>query len=82
MDKLIITCQNHVVRTALAREGKILQISLEASQEKSMLNSIYIGRVQNIVKNINAAFVDTSAYGFHLNCNNLQSHPRYPQMPH
>lgn len=58
MDKLIITCQNHVVRTALAREGKILQISLEASQEKSMLNSIYIGRVQNIVKNINAAFVD------------------------
>lgn len=58
MNKLIITRWNQAICTALAQNGKILQLELEPDCEKSILNNIYIGKVQNIVKNINAAFVE------------------------
>ena len=58
MNKLIITHWNQAICTALAQNQKILQIELEPDCEKSILNNIYIGKVQNIVKNINAAFVE------------------------
>lgn len=47
-----------MICTALAGDRKILQIRLEPDEEDTLLNSIYIGKVQNIRKNINAAFVD------------------------
>lgn len=58
MNKLIITRWNSFFCTALTENRNILQLSLEPDAEKTLLNSIYIGKVQNILKNINAAFVD------------------------
>ncbi|MDO5348863.1 MAG: ribonuclease E/G [Lachnospiraceae bacterium] len=58
MNKLIITRWNQLICTALAGDRKILQIRLEPDEGETLLNSIYIGKVQNIRKNINAAFVD------------------------
>ncbi|MDO5416422.1 MAG: ribonuclease E/G [Lachnospiraceae bacterium] len=58
MSKLIVTRMEGAVCTALSDDRKILQISLEPQEEGTLLNSIYIGRVQNVRKNINAAFVD------------------------
>ncbi len=58
MNKLIITQKDQIICTALAEGQKILQLSLEPVRRKAALNSIYIGRVQNIKKNINSAFID------------------------
>lgn len=58
MDKLIVTRWREKVCTAFLSEGKISQIMLEADNAFSLLNNIYIGRVQKVVANINAAFVD------------------------
>lgn len=58
MNKLIITHWNQFICTALAGDRKILQIRLEPDEADTLLNSIYIGKVQNIRKNINAAFID------------------------
>lgn len=58
MNKLIITWWKEHICTALAQEQKILQIHIEPETEKTRLNNIYIGKVQNVKKNINSAFVD------------------------
>lgn len=58
MNKLIITWWKEHICTALAQEQKILQIHIEPEKEKTRLNNVYIGKVQNIKKNINSAFVD------------------------
>ncbi len=58
LNKLIITRWKEHICTALAEEHHIVQIRVEPEEEKTRLNNIYIGKVQNIKKNINSAFVD------------------------
>lgn len=58
MNKLLITRWKEHICTALADERKILQINVEPEKTETRLNNIYIGKVQNIKKNINSAFVD------------------------
>lgn len=58
MDKLIVTQWRGKVCTAAVTDGRITQLMMEADDSSSLLNNIYIGRVQKVVGNINAAFVD------------------------
>lgn len=58
LNKLAITRWNGQVLTSLLCEGEIIQLSLEDESERSILHNIYIGKVKNVVKNINSAFVD------------------------
>lgn len=58
MDKLIVTRWREKICTAVLSEGRIAQIMLEPEREISLLNNIYIGKVQKVVENINAAFID------------------------
>ncbi|MCI9531022.1 MAG: ribonuclease E/G [Lachnospiraceae bacterium] len=46
------------IASALFQDKKLLEISLEAAGAGSILGNIYIGRVKNIVKNLNAAFIE------------------------
>lgn len=56
MSKLIITRWEGRLLTALFSHKEALEIGLEES--RSILGNIYIGKVNNIIKNLNAAFVD------------------------
>ena len=56
--KLIITKQNNHIISALFEDDKIADLSVEPVEEKKLLGNIYTGKVKNIVKNINAAFVE------------------------
>lgn len=58
MNKLIITRWNQGILTALQAEGGIIQLNLEPCPDSSVLGDIYIGKVKNIVKNINSAFIE------------------------
>lgn len=58
--KLIITKRNEYIITAVCEEDKLLEVSFEENSEASILNNIYIAKVKNIVKNINAAFLEIS----------------------
>lgn len=58
MEKLIITRWKGRILTALFSGGKALQLTLEPSEDFSLLNNIYVGRVQTIAAGINAAFVE------------------------
>ncbi len=57
MNKLIITGMKGRVLTALLAGTRPVQLDLEDAGN-SILGNIYVGKVQNVVKNIGAAFVD------------------------
>lgn len=56
MNKLIITEYEGRILTAMLTDGVPVELNLE--DDSSILGNIYIGKVKNVVKNINAAFVD------------------------
>lgn len=56
--KLIITKKNEYIITAMCEGNKLAEVSFEQSDDTSILNNIYIAKVKNIVKNINAAFLE------------------------
>lgn len=57
MNKRIITEYQGHIMTAVMENDKIVSLDFD-DQKPSMLGSIYVGKVKNIVNNIEAAFVD------------------------
>ena len=57
MNKLLITRIDGRLLTALTEDSRITQLDFE-EEEPSLLGNIYIGKVKNIAKNINSAFID------------------------
>lgn len=56
--RLIITKQQNRIISSLFEEDDLVQINVATGNSESLLGNIYIGKVKNIVKNINAAFVE------------------------
>ena len=54
--KYVITSINNVICGFLLNEGNVEEI--RAYEPESILGNIYVGRLSNIVENINSAFVD------------------------
>ena len=54
--KYVITSINNVICGFLLSDGQVAEI--RAYEPESMLGNIYVGRVSNIVQNINSAFID------------------------
>lgn len=57
-NKLIITKQDNKIISAFFEGKDMVQVSLNSSEDEAILGNIYLGKVKNIVKNINAAFVE------------------------
>lgn len=57
-NRLIITKQNNQIISAFFEGRNMVQVSLNAADEATILGNIYLGKVKNIVKNINAAFIE------------------------
>lgn len=55
---MIITKMNGYTVSALQEENRIVELDCERVELESVLNHIYIGKVKNIVQNINAAFIE------------------------
>lgn len=58
LSKLIVTRWNGRILTARLEHGKCRSLNLEKEEPGIRPGNIYIGKVKNIVKNINAAFID------------------------
>lgn len=57
--KLIVTRKNNIVFSALLDdENKALEIGIDDPKDMSIVDNIYIGRVQNVLPNIHASFVE------------------------
>lgn len=57
-NKLIIARQENKIISAFFEGKDMVQVSLNSSKQEAILGNIYLGKVKNIVKNINAAFVE------------------------
>ncbi len=57
-NQLLITKKDNSVLSVRVEDGKIAQIQAQPENADSLLGDIYVGKVRNIVKNINAAFVE------------------------
>lgn len=58
MNKLIFTTVRGRRAAVLASEKRILQFEFEGEEAVSQIGTIYVGKVRNVVKNLNAAFVE------------------------
>jgi len=58
LNKLIFTTLRGQRVAALASEKRILQFEFEEKEAAEQIGTIYIGKVRNVVKNLNAAFVE------------------------
>lgn len=63
MRKLVVTQYEGKILQATILDGKVTDLNL--SEDSTVLGNIYVGKVANIVDNINACFVD---YGDRLPC--------------
>lgn len=52
--------QNFIVSALYDENRKMLEASLSSPEEEGILGNLYIGRVENVVKNLNAAFIRIS----------------------
>lgn len=58
LSKLIVTRWKGRILTARLEQGKCRSLNLEQENQGVRPGNIYIGKVKNILKNINAAFID------------------------
>lgn len=58
MNRLVITKYNKAIVSALFEGMDMVQVSLNAPDDEGILGNIYLGKVKNIVRNINAAFIE------------------------
>lgn len=52
--------QEYIISALYGENKKMLEVLPDAAGQRSILNNIYIGKVENIVQNLNAAFVKIS----------------------
>ena len=57
MDKLVITRLQGKICTASVSDRKVTGITLEEEDKASILNNIYIGKVQKVVTGINLSLI-------------------------
>lgn len=58
LSKIIITRIDKTLVSAVSQDGKIVEIQRIEEEKRDSVGNIFIGKIKNIVKNINAAFVD------------------------
>jgi ribonuclease G len=74
-NKLVITKKENIIISASFEGKDMVQVSLNTSEEDGILGNIYLGKVKNIVKNINAAFIEIADGRM---CYYSMSENRYP----
>lgn len=57
-EELLITRRDGHILSIRVQEGNIVQIQAESAGAEGVLGNVYVAKVRNIVKNINAAFVE------------------------
>lgn len=60
MKYCIAKMNNRILSYLLAENGRAVEIHADELEDRNLLGNIYIGRVQKVVKNIQAAFVEIS----------------------
>ena len=66
MKKIIIESLESSQKTAILNDGKLEEIYIDNTIEKSIVSNIYRGRVQKVLPGMNACFVDIGREKMHI----------------
>jgi len=58
IDEVLIEVRPGRMRTALLNAGRLVELIVEDENNRSLVGSIYLGRVEKIIASLNAAFID------------------------
>ena len=58
MKRVLMDISVGLCRIALAEDGELKELYYESAREESLVGNVYIGRVMNVMPNLQAAFVD------------------------
>ena len=56
--RILVTKKDDRILTIKIEDDKIVSIQAESAESSGILGNVYVGKVSNVVKNINAAFVE------------------------
>ena len=56
--ELVIDSKPDLIRLALLRDGKLIELHEEKGKTEFAVGDIYYGKVRKVVPNLNAAFID------------------------
>ena len=56
--RILVTKKDDRILTIKIEDDKIVSIQAESAESSGILGNVYVGKVRNVVKNINAAFVE------------------------
>ncbi len=58
MKRVLMDISADLTRIALAEDGELKELYYESKRDESLVGNIYVGRVANVMPNLQAAFVD------------------------
>ncbi len=58
MKRVLLDIEEGMIRVALIEEGKLVELYYETKREESLVGNIYMGRVDNVIPNLQACFVE------------------------
>lgn len=58
LKRVLLDIEDGITRVALVEDGKLVELYYETKREESLVGNIYIGRVENVIPNLQACFVE------------------------
>lgn len=58
MKRVLLDIDSNLFRLALLEDGEPVEFYVESKREESLVGNIYVGRIANVIPNLQAAFVD------------------------
>lgn len=58
MNRILIDASVHQTRIAVVENGRLAELYWESKRQESLVGNIYVGRIENVIKGMQAAFVD------------------------
>lgn len=58
MKRVLLDIEEGITRVALVEDGKLVELYYETKREESLVGNVYIGRIDNVIPNLQACFVE------------------------
>jgi ribonuclease G len=58
MKKILIGADPYETRVAIVEDSQVVESYIERAERRSLLGNVYLGRVDNVLPGMEAAFVD------------------------
>lgn len=58
LKRVLLDIEEGITRVALVDDGKLVELYYETKRDESLVGNVYVGRVENVIPNLQACFVE------------------------